>query len=365
MKPTDKHPALMIKQAEPFNAGPPLNLLRQSFVTPQEIFFVRNHGNIPEIDPTRHRLSVNGLVSQPLELSLDELKANFSRSTVTAALECAGNRRTELLPFGPIPEELPWGAEAIGNAVWTGTPLREVLLAAGAKAGAWHAAFESLDRVEKEGRAFSFGGSIPIEKALSPEVLLAYAMNGEPLTPVHGYPLRVMVPGYIGARSVKWLQRITLQAESSENYFQTHAYKLFPPHVRPETVNWAEGEMLGEVSINSVICEPKEGDTLPAGRVSVRGYALAGTNQWLDCVELSADGGKIWTAAQLEKRRTWAWRFWESELELGPGPHELVVRAWDAAGNTQPAEASPIWNFKGYMNNAWHQVNVRCVNQSF
>ncbi len=355
-----KHPGLIVREERPVNAEAPLALLRQDFVTPAGLFFVRNHGAVPDVDLSRYRLSVTGMITRPLSLSLAEIRSTFPKMTVTAALQCAGNRRNDLLAIAPIPNEVPWGAGAIGNAQWAGVPLREILLAAGLEAEAAHAAFTGLDETEGNGARFGFGGSIPIAKAMSGEVVLAYEMNGEPLPPVHGFPLRVVAPGYIGARSVKWLAEIAVQSQPSANYFQAHAYKIFPPHVHAENVDWASGLMLGELSINAVICRPAEGETLRPGRILVQGYAIAGGGRSVERVDLSTDDGEAWvTARLLGGPDPWSWRFWEAELDLEPGAACLAARAWDSAAQTQPEDARKIWNFKGYAHNAWHRVNVK------
>jgi len=261
---SERHPRLLIRQENPLNAGPAPDVLLDSFATPNELFFVRNHGNVPAVDPAAWRLTVDGLVERPLSLSLADLQ-RLPRLTVAATLQCAGNRRLEMMAVSPIPNELPWGTEAISNAEWSGVPLREVLATAGPRSGALHAAFLGLDDAERHGHRFHFGGSIPLAKAMHPEVLLADTMNGEPLPAAHGAPLRVVVSGYIGARSVKWLSRITLQEQPSDNYFQAKAYRLFPPSIGPENVDWETGMMLGESPVNSVICSPLEGGTLATG----------------------------------------------------------------------------------------------------
>jgi sulfite oxidase len=279
-----------------------------------------------------------------------------------ATLQCAGNRRQDLMEVAPIPGEVPWSAGAIGTAEWSGAPLREVLQAAGVDPGALHAAFTGLDKIEMDDQTFGFGGSIPIEKATSPEVVLAYEMNGKPLTPEHGAPLRVVAPGYIGARSVKWLANIVLQAEPSSNYYQTHAYKIFPPQVDEETADWEKGLMLGELPVNTVICRPTHEGTVSAGPVSVQGYAITGGDRSVERVDVSTDGGETWTTADLQEGSDpWAWRFWEASVNLSPGRYEFVTRAWDSAANTQPALAEQVWNFKGYMDNSWHRVKVFCT----
>jgi sulfite oxidase len=351
---------LRIRQEEPLNAEPPPEVLLDEFFTPNDLFFIRSHGAIPEVDAAAFRLTVDGLVERPLSLSLAELR-RLPRIAVGATLQCAGNRRKELLEVAPIPGELPWTSEAISNAEWSGVPLREVLIAAGPRPGARHAAFLGLDETERHGHRFNFGGSIPLDKALHPEVLLADTMNGEPLPADHGAPLRVVVPGYIGARSVKWLSRITLQETPSDNYFQAKAYRLFPAAVGPDTVVWEQGMMLGESPVNSVICAPLAGARLPAGRMTARGWAVAGGGREVARVDVSVDGGATWTTANLVAGETgWTWRFWEAKLDLAAGEHEILCRAFDDAAQTQPSNPAQVWNFKGYANNAWHRVRVVC-----
>lgn len=347
----------VVRQEDPFNAGPPLARLPESDLTPRELFFVRNHGGVPAVDPLTWRLTVEGRVRRPFRISLEELQ-RLPRVTVAATLQCAGNRREEMMAISPIPNELGWGTEAISTADWGGVPLREVLTAAEPDAAARHVAFTGLDETERHGHRFCFGGSVPLDKALRPEVLLAYEMNGQPLPPVHGAPLRVVVPGWIGARSVKWLSHITVQEEPSENYFQAKAYRLFPPTMGPDTVDWDRGLMLGPMNVSSVICSPAAGASLAAGPVTVRGWAYAGERR-VERVDLSVDGGRSWTVADLAPERSpWSWRLWTARVDLGPGDHELVCRAWDTAAQTQPESPAHVWNFKGYMNNAWHRVRV-------
>jgi sulfite oxidase len=181
-------------------------------------------------------------------------------------------------------------------------------------------------------------------------------MNGRPLPPAHGYPLRVVVPGYIGARSVKWLATITVQSQPSANYFQARTYRLYPSRVRSESTP-EHGFSLGETPVNSVICQPGEGAAVTGPRVRARGYALTGGTREIERVEVSLDRGTTFaTARLLGDGQAGAWRLWEAELELGPGPYELAVRAWDSAASTQPESAEGIWNLKGYINNSWHRV---------
>lgn len=359
---TDRQEAMRVYQQHPLNAGPTPETLRRSITTPQEYFFVRSHGTIPVIDPTEYRLTVAGLLAHPLRLSLDDLRHGFPIVEITATLQCAGLRRDELLSVAPIEGELPWSLDAISNASWRGVPLCALLAEVGIDSLAEHVEFYGLDTVRNGGQDFGFGASIPLAKALSEEVLLAYEMNGEPLTPAHGFPLRVVVPGYIGARSVKWLGSITLQRHPSTNYFQSRAYKLFPPHIQAERADWDAAEALADLPLNSVICQPWAGEVLEAGTTVVRGYALTSAGHVVQSIELSSDGGTTWLPAPIVARQSsWSWCFWEVPLYLRPGTHQLIVRASDCSSYSQPVELSQQWNFKGYLNHAWHRVDVQVV----
>jgi sulfite oxidase len=351
----------IVHQEYPFNAEPPGDLLRQSLLTPQERFFVRTHGTIPTVDPTSYRLRITGLVEHEREFSLDELKALSSAHTVTATLQCAGNRRNELVEIKPMPGKVPFGA-AISTATWGGIPLREVLQAVGVKKEAQYVAFRSLDEIHETEETISYGASIALEKALSPDVLLAYEMNDEPLTPEHGFPVRVVVPGYIGARSVKWIGEIRLQDQPSDNYYQARDYKLFPPEITEETADWDTGQTIENLILNTVITTPQAGQTLPAGPMRIQGYAIADEKTPVERVELSADGGKTWvTATIVERADPYAWCFWEATLTLPAGNCQLIARSWDTAHRTQPEKKESIWSFRGYMNNAWHHIHLHLL----
>ncbi len=358
----DKSPDLIVRQPDPFNGGPPSERLAGSFITPNDLFFVRNHGSVPAVDRDAYRLTVDGAVDQALSLSLGDLR-RFPRATVIATLQCAGNRREEMMAHKPIPDELPWGTEAVSNAEWTGVRLSDVLAAAEVEPeGQQHTAFLGLDDTERHGHRFNFGGSIPLDKALSGEVLLADTMNGRPLPAVHGAPVRVVVPGYIGARSVKWLSRITVQGKPSDNYFQAKAYRLFPAGFNKDNVDWDKGLMLGEAPVTSVILSPEDQSTVAAGKVTVRGWSLAGGNRSVVRVDVSTDGGETWTVADFVKGDgAFVWRLWEAQLDLKKGSREIICRAWDTAAQTQPDRAAQVWNFKGYANNSWHRVRVTVV----
>lgn len=357
--PFDKHEQFITRADDPFNGGAPPALLRRSLVTPADQFFVRSHAPVPVIASKSYRLNVCGQ-----EFSLDDLQSKFATHRVTATLACAGNRRLELAAIQNVTGEVPWGPEAISNATWEGALLHDVLRGAGNDATrARHVEFIGLDQIHEQEKTFGFGGSIPIEKALAGDVLVAWGMNGQPLPPAHGFPLRVVVPGYIGARSVKWVARINALDRASENFFQARAYKLFAPQVREETADWAAAEPLGELSVNSVITSPTPGTTLRVGKVTIEGYAITGGNRAIERVEFSIDDGRTWAEAALTgDSQPGAWRFWEARVELAAGKHVIVARAFDFSGNSQPRDLRAIWNFRGYMNNAWHRVEVGVEN---
>ena len=358
-KPSRKHPALIVHSPAPFNAEPPMDRLRRAFVTPQDLLYVRSHGDTPEIDTDIHRLGVGGRVARPLSLSLADLRREFEARTVRAVMQCAGNRRADMRAVRPVKGD-PWAGGAIGCADWTGVSLADVLDAAGAEADeALHVAFESLDRCQCGGGAEPYGVSIPMPKARDRDVLVAFAMNGAPLEPEHGFPMRIVVPGFAGARSPKWLKTITVQDQPSGAHYQAADYKLYPPDMRPETEDLARGITIEAMPLNSAICEPACGTSLAAGRVEIRGYAVA-SDRAVVRVDLSGDGGRTWIQAEIEPEAAsrWSWTFWHGTLDLPAGERELCVRAWDAAGQTQPALPDETWNFKGYLSAAWHRVRV-------
>ncbi len=353
-----KRDDLIVYEQEPFNAETGLGSLTDQ-VTDTDAFYVRGHGPVPEIDPDRWRLRVGGLVERELTLSLKTLREAFRERTVTATLQCAGNRRAGLSAIREIPGEAPWGPGATGTAVWTGVALADVLALAGPLSAASDVGFEGADRCPEADPAQRFGGSIPLDKALRSEVLLVWAMNGEPLEPVHGAPLRVVVPGYIGARSVKWLERIELRSDPWPGYFQHVVYRLVPAGGTPGP---GVGMSLGLVALNSDVLEPRDGDTVAAGTVQVRGYAFAGGDRYVARVDVSIDGGTTWAQAELlDDLGRWAWRHWRIDLELAPGEHEVLVRAWDSSAATQPEDEAALWNPKGYVNNARPRIRLRAI----
>jgi len=229
-----------------------------------------------------------------------------------------------------------------------------VLAEVGPASGVADIAFTAVD--VSPGVGESFGGSIPLAKAGSGEVLLAWAMNGEPLPRVHGGPLRVVVPGYIGARSVKWVQRVTARAEPSESYFQAEDYRLLPPGVEAGP---GRGIELGPLSMTSAILSPPDGAQVAGTRTEVTGYALTGQGRRVARVDVSADGGRTWVQAKVEDQPSpWAWQLWNATVSVSQGPTDLVARAWDDTGSTQPESPASLWNPAGYANNAWPRIRV-------
>jgi sulfite oxidase len=354
-----KRPDVIVHETEPFNAETGLAALAEGPLTATDAFYVRGHGAVPELDPAAFRLRVHGLVERDLELSLATLREAFREREVTATLQCAGNRRAGLMAIRDIRGEAPWGAGATGTATWTGVSLADVLGLAGPRPDAAHVGFDGADVCPEARPAQRFGGSIPLDKARRPEVLLAWAMNGEPLPPVHGAPLRAIVPGYIGARSVKWLERIELRARPWQGYFQHVAYRLLPEDGVPGP---GAGMPLGLVALNADVLAPADGSTVPAGPVEIRGYAFAGGERHVARVDVSLDGAASWVQAELlDDLGRWAWRHWRITVDLAPGEHEVVVRAWDSSAATQPEDEAGLWNPKGYVNNARPRLRFSAV----
>jgi sulfite oxidase len=352
----NKRDDMVVHGTEPFNAEPPPAALAGQALTPVEAFYSRNHGPFPDLDPATWRLRVDGLVDRELVLSLADLQQRYRPRTEVVTLVCAGNRRAELMTVRPIPGQVPWGPATISTAEWTGASLADVLAAAEPGPGAAHVAFTASDVSPSVHPPQPYGSSIPLPKACSGEVLLAWAMNGQPLPRVHGGPVRVVVPGYIGARSVKWVRRITAQAQPSDSYFQAEDYRLLPADAKPAP---GRGISLGSLNLTSAILSPDDGAHLPAGPTDVTGYALAGERRTVARVDISLDGGQTWTQAAVDDPPSpWAWQLWHTTLDLPPRPAEIIARAWDDTGATQPEFPASVWNPAGYNNNSWPRIRV-------
>jgi DMSO/TMAO reductase YedYZ molybdopterin-dependent catalytic subunit len=332
------------------NHGMQLEGLRYD-VTPAGMHYLLIHFDVPEADDGSWRLSVGGLVREPLELSMAELRAMPS-VTMPVTMECAGNGRARLTPR-PISQ--PWLTEAIGTAEWTGTPLRPILEEAGVEANAVELIFRGADRGIQGGVEQDYERSLTIEDAMRDEVLLAYAMNGAALPPQHGFPLRLVVPGWYGMTSVKWLAGITAVAEPFDGYQQL-AYRF---RQRPED----EGVPVTRMRPRSLMVPPGIPDFMTRkrfvdeGAVELSGRAWSGLAA-IGRVEVSTDGGVSWADAELgEAASPHAWTPWRYVWDAGePGEVELCCRATDAAGNTQPLEQP--WNLHGFSNNMVQRVPV-------
>ena len=348
---------LIVHGQDPLNAEPALPHLVASDITPLAHFYVRCHGPIPKVEEEGYRVRVEGLVARPLELSLAEVKDNPSRR-LTATLTCAGNRRKEMSDIRLV-SGVQWNAGAIGNATWTGALLSAVLQAADIIPEAKHVWFDGLDPIkEKDGSVAPFGGSIPLARAMdkASPVLLAHAMNDQPLSAQHGAPLRTIVPGYIGARSVKWLTKIVVSDRPSPNHFVAEAYKLVQTDDKDEA---AKAEPIYQFPLNAAICSPAPGAMVKAGEVAVAGYALppGDGKTTIAKVEVSTDGGRTWKrAAVAEQAAANCWQLWKLAVRLPAGKHQLVARATDSTGRTQPEKGD--WNLKGYLYNGWHRCEV-------
>jgi sulfite oxidase len=351
---------MIVHSSAPFNSEPSRSALAEADITAVDTFYTRNHGRIPGVVERDWRLSIAGLIDREQTVTFDELTTRFEAHTLVATLQCAGNRRAGFNEIRKIEGEDPWGAGATSTAEWRGARLADVLESAGVRnEDGLHVAFEAPDIAEEATPPQPYGSSVPLSKALSSEVLLAWEMNGGPLPSLHGGPVRVVVPGYIGARSVKWLTAITVQDAPSDNYFQAQAYHLLPADADPDTAGPNTGIPLSSVAVTSDILVPDDGDSIPAGPFTIRGYAFAGDDRGIARVDVSLDGGASWRQADLEPQRSpWSWRFWTLDVEIAPGPLHVTARAWDNTGALQPESVEALWNPKGYANNSWARVHA-------
>jgi len=333
------------------NHALPLEALRFD-VTPVGLHFLLVHYDIPEVDEAAWRLEVDGRVERPLSLSLADLRA---RETVerAATLECAGNGRALLEPHVT---SQPWLLEAVGTARWRGTPLAPLLEEAGVVEGALEVVFTGLDRGVEGGVEQAYARSLPLEEVRRDEVLLAHGVNGGPLPPQHGFPLRLLVPGWYGMTSVKWLSRITVVDEPFAGYQMTRSYRL---RLHEDD----EGEPVSRMRVRALMEPPgipeflSRSRVVSAGEHVLRGRAWAGEAE-VAGVEVSTDGGDTWGEAALGPATLgrWAWRAWTFAWTAARGEHELCCRARDAAGGSQPLERT--WNLGGYANNAVQRIAV-------
>jgi len=371
--PGDRHPALIFHSNKPCNAELPPDLVLDNWITPNSLFFIRQHHPVCHVDSQKYMLQVEGLGLKSMRLDLDDLKNRFIPHEVTTTIQCGGNRRGE---FNKLEETsgISWGCGAMSTATFKGALLRDVLTYTGLmtpasadRDGVKHVIFEGIDNMQ---------ASIPIEKALSVygDVILAYEMNGEVLPPEHGYPLRIIVPGHVGVRQVKWVAKVKTSNEEAMGPWQRGiSYKGMSPSVKSMSDFTEEDLMkiqsIQEQPVTSMILEPKDGFKAELDEITVRGFAWSGGGRGIIRVEVTPDGGKNWYTAELKEgseqhpTRAWAWTFWECEVPKPEGladgaPIEICAKAVDSSYNQQPSSVEHIWNIRGVNNNAWPRVKV-------
>lgn len=323
------------------NRGMPLEMLRHD-ITPVGMHYMLTHFDMPDVDLDAWSLDIGGLVDAPVSLSLADLQAMGSR-TLPVTLECAGNGRSQL---SPRPTNMPWGLEAIGTAEWTGVPVRDVMAGVGVQTAALELLFSAPDEGIQKGVRHFYQRSLSLDEAERPEVMLVWAMNGRPLEPQHGAPVRLVVPGWYGMASVKWVHRIEAVGEPFAGPQQGSSYNI---RQTPEDA----GERITRLQVRALMTPPGRPDfpTLEriadAGRNVVRGRAWSGEAP-IARVEFGVDG--VWSDATLDAPiGEFAWRGWAADWDATPGAHALTCRATDANGRTQPTEQ--VWNVGGYCNN--------------
>ncbi|HEU4379749.1 MAG TPA: sulfite oxidase [Hyphomicrobiaceae bacterium] len=332
------------------NSGILLETLRHD-VTPAGMHYLLNHFDVPYVPDDNWQVAIGGRVKQAVRLSLDAIKAMPAR-TLRVTLECAGNGRAAM---SPRYQSMPWIYEAVGTAEWTGTPLRNLLGPAGLLHDVVEISFHGADRGFDRGSEHEFARSLQPEVALNEDVLVAWAMNGAPLLPQHGYPLRMIVPGWYGMASVKWLNRIEALDKRYQGYQQVGTY-MYRSHVGgPATP-------VTHLRVKSLLIPPGIPDFYSRARVTdrgphtIRGRAWSGRGVPIVRVELGVDN--TWSEARLDDSKgQYAWRGWSADWDATSGDHELACRATDANGNVQPLEAP--WDAAGFGNNAVHRVRVK------
>ena len=356
MTPTRDESTLTVRVSRPFDAETPVRAFT-SFLTPNDHFFVRSHFGPPSaetIGDSQWTLHVGGAVERSNELTMESLK-QFEPVTITAVLQCSGNGRAYHRPKVP---GVQWERGAVGNAQWTGVRLRDVLQAAGVRAEARHVIFQGADR-PVVATVPLFVRSIPLEKALHPDTLLAYEMNGRPLPLLHGAPLRVITPGWMAESCIKWLTHIEVREDEASGYFMQTAYRAPVKSEHTDTGRTDNATAPVEVMpVKSLISSPEDGQTVMAGGVRINGVAWAGETR-IAKVEVSIDEGNTWQPAQLVgDDRLYAWRQWQFLWQATvQGTFAIVCRATDERGHVQPAVTS--WNPSGFLWNGWDRVTVR------
>ena len=343
---------LLVRSLRPPDYESPVALL-DSFITPVEHFYVRSHLPVPPgLDGATWTLAIDGEVNSPVSMSLDEIR-KLPSTTITMTLECAGNGRAF---FDPPVAGIQWAKGAVGTARWTGVRLAEVLKRAGAKSTARFVYMNGADR--PLGTMPDFVRQLPIEKAAHPDTILAYDMNGQPITPLHGFPLRAIVPGWEGAYSIKWLTSLRLADRESDSFWVATGYRYPTKRVAPgSTVDPKDMAPLTGLVVKSLITRPLDGAAVGPGKVDVAGFAWAGETD-ISRVDISTDHGASWQQARLVgEQAKYAWRRFEFTFEASrPESYLILSRATDSQGRAQPM--APPWNPSGYLWNAPDSVRI-------
>ncbi|GLQ06999.1 sulfite oxidase [Sneathiella chinensis] len=349
---------LTLLNDRPVNAETPPHLLDDA-ITPTNRHFIRNNGIPPEqVDPDSWKLTIDGLVDTPLELTIADLKSKFEVVTMALTIECGGNGRAF---FNPPAKGNQWTYGAVACSNWTGVRLKDVLEAAGVKDEAIYTAHEGADMhlSMAEGK-LPISRGMPIEKALTDDILIAFEMNGEALHPMNGAPLRLVVPGWPGSCSQKWLTRIYLRDIVHDGPKMTGTSYRVPNHpVEPgEKVDKKDFDIIERMPVKSLITAPATNASVAEGDIEVRGHAWSG-DRAISAVDISIDFGATWQKAELDAPvNSGAWQNWRAAVKLPvKGYYEIWARATDDQGEAQPHAIN--WNPKGYLNNSMHRVAVR------
>ncbi|EFJ43675.1 nitrate reductase [Volvox carteri f. nagariensis] len=368
---------LRLTGRHPLNCEPPMDVLMEyGFITPPAVHFVRNHGAAPRIPWAEHRIEINGLVDKPLFLTMDELVA-LPSITFPCTLVCAGNRRKE---ENMLKKSIGfnWGPCATSTTYWTGVRLRDLLLLAGIKSpeqGANFVCFRGPKGELPRGSDGSYGTSLTYAKAMDPssDVIIAYKQNHRWLTPDHGFPVRMIIPGFIGGRMVKWLSEITVTEVESQNFYHFMDNRVLPSHVDEALAKeegwWYKPEfIINDLNINSAVARPWHDEVvrLDANKpYTMRGYAYAGGGRKIIRCEVSLDDGKTWRLGDIQRfekpneyGKYWCWVHWSLDVMTFDflNAKEVLLRAWDETMNTQPAIIT--WNVMGMMNNCYYRIKI-------
>ncbi len=342
---------LIIRSLRPPDFETPVSLLN-AFITPNDAFYVRSHMPIPQVDAAGWSLKIGGEVNSPIALSVDELR-KLPSNTQTVTLECAGNGRAF---FRPALAGIQWEKGAVSTARFTGARMADVLKKAGVKTAAINVEMHAADR--PPGTMPAFVRQVPMAKAMHPDTLIAYEMNGEPIPLVHGAPLRAIIPGWEGAYSVKWLNALNLLARDSDSFWVASGYRYPTRRVAPgAAVDPQDMAPLTGLIVKSLITTPGDGSSHPVGKIAIGGFAWAGEDD-IKGVDVSIDNGATWRPARLAGEQVrYAWRRFEFEFSA-PRPESYLIlsRATDARGRMQPAVSQ--WNPSGYLWNQYDAVRI-------